>query len=73
MLVERKVDYTNPVNMILTSVILVVGLSGAQLVIGPVVLKGMGLAPVVGMGMSIVLLILQKTGIGNDQLKKTDV
>ena len=73
MLVERKVDYTNPVNMILTSVILVVGLSGAQLVIGPVVLKGMGLATVVGMGMSIVLLILQKTGIGNDQLKKTDV
>ena len=73
MLVERKVDYTNPVNMILTSVILVVGLSGAQLVIGPVVLKGMGLATVVGMGMSIILLILQKTGIGNDQLKKTDV
>ena len=73
MLVERKVDYTNPVNMILTSVILVVGLSGAQLVIGPVVLKGMGLATVVGMGMSIVLLILQKTGIGNEQLKKTDV
>ena len=73
MLVERKVDYTNPVNMILTSVILVVGLSGAQLVIGPVVLKGMGLATVVGMGMSIILLILQKTGIGNDQLKKTEV
>ena len=73
MLVERKVDYTNPVNMILTSVILVVGLSGAQLVVGPIILKGMGLATVVGMGMSVVLLILQKTGIGNDQLKKTDV
>ncbi|MCQ4978384.1 hypothetical protein NE583_10365, partial [Veillonella parvula] len=34
MLVERKVDYTNPVNMILTSVILVVGLSGAELAVG---------------------------------------
>ncbi|MDU2077040.1 MAG: solute carrier family 23 protein, partial [Veillonella sp.] len=73
MLVERKVDYTNPVNMILTSVILVVGLSGAELAVGPVVLKGMGLATVVGMAMSICLLILQKTGVGNDQLKKTEV
>ncbi|MDU1398247.1 MAG: solute carrier family 23 protein [Veillonella parvula] len=73
MLVERKVDYTNPVNMILTSVILVVGLSGAELAVGPVVLKGMGLATVVGMAMSISLLILQKTGVGNDQLKKTEV
>ena len=73
MLVERKVDYTNPVNMILTSVILVVGLSGAELAAGPVVLKGMGLATVVGMAMSICLLILQKTGVGNDQLKKTEV
>ena len=73
MLVERKVDYTNPVNMILTSVILVVGLSGAELAVGPVVLKGMGLATVVGMAMSITLLILQKTGVGNDQLKNTEV
>ena len=59
--------------MILTSVILVVGLSGAELAVGPVVLKGMGLATVVGMAMSICLLILQKTGVGNDQLKKTEV
>lgn len=65
MLVERKVDYTNPVNMLLTAVILVVGLSGAELVIGPIVLKGMGLGTVVGMGMSIVLLILRKTHLGN--------
>ena len=33
MLVERKVDYTNPVNMISTSVILVVGLSGRTLLL----------------------------------------
>ena len=71
MLVERKVDYTNPVNMLLTSIVLVVGLSGAELAVGPIVLKGMGLATVVGMAMSIILLILQKTGIGNDQLKKS--
>lgn len=69
MLVERKVDYTNPVNMILTSVILVVGLSGAELLIGPVVLKGMGLATVVGMALSIIILILKKTGLGNSQVK----
>lgn len=39
MLVEQGGLY-KPVNMILTSVILVVGLSGAELAVGPVVLKG---------------------------------
>ncbi len=70
MLVERKVDYTNPVNMILTSVILVVGLSGAQLVIGPVVLKRNGLGHCCRYGDEHCTSYPTKTGIGNDQLKR---
>ena len=69
MLVERKVDYTKPTNLMLTAIVLVVGLSGAGVTIGPVQLKGMGLATVVAMIISIVFLLLRKTGLGNSQLK----
>ena len=69
MLVERKVDYTKPANLMLTAVVLVVGLSGAGVTIGPVQLKGMGLATMVAMIISIVFLLLRKTGLGNSQLK----
>lgn len=67
MLVERKVDYTKPANLMLTAIVLVVGLSGAGVTIGPVQLKGMGLATVVAMIISIVFLLLRKTGLGNSQ------
>lgn len=69
MLVERKVDYTRPDNLILTSVVLVTGISGAKLAIGPVILQGMGLATVVAIVISLCFTIFRKTGIGNNQLK----
>lgn len=46
-LVESKVDYGNPMNLILTSVVLGIGVSSASLAFGAVVLKGMSLATVV--------------------------
>ena len=69
MLVERKVDYTRPDNLILTSVVLVTGISGAQVAIGPVILQGMGLATVVSIILSLCFTIFRKTGLGNKQLK----
>lgn len=69
MLVERKVDYTKSSNLILTSVVLVIGLSGAKLVIGPVVLQGMGLATVTAILLSVIFAIFRKTGLGNAELK----
>lgn len=69
MLVERKVDYTRPDNLILTSIVMITGLSGAQVTLGPVVLQGMGLATVVAVILSLCFAILRKTGIGNKQLK----
>ena len=69
MLVERKVDYTKSTNLILSSVVLVVGLSNAKLAIGPVVLQGMGLATVTAIVLSVIFAIFRKTGLGNQDLK----
>ena len=62
MMVERKVDYTKPKNLILTSVTLISGLSGASVVIGPVQLKGMGLATVVAIIASLAFLVFERLG-----------
>ena len=58
MLIEKKVDYTSTKNMILTAVTMISGLSGAAVNIGPVQLKGMGLAVVCGMILSFIFIIV---------------
>lgn len=70
MLVERKVDYSNPANLILTAITIVTGISGVAVDIGPVELKGMGLATIVAMCLSLLFTIFRVTGIGNEQLKE---
>ncbi len=70
MLVEAKVDYSKPVNLSLTAITLIVGISGAAVKIGNVQLKGMALATVVGMALSIVFRMLERTGLANE---KTDL
>jgi uracil permease len=66
MLIEKKVDYTRSKNLILTAVTMISGLSGATIAFGPVQLKGMGLATVVAMILSISFLIFGKLHIDND-------
>lgn len=65
MLVEKKVDYTRSKNLILTAVTMITGLSGATVVLGPVQLKGMGLATVVAMVLSLACIFFEKTGLEN--------
>ena len=65
MLVETKVDYSKPANLILTAVVLIVGLSGAAVNIGTVQLKGMALGTVVGMTMSMIFHLLDHLGLTN--------
>ncbi|WP_196604126.1 uracil permease [Pectinatus haikarae] len=65
MLIEKQVDYTKSKNMILTAVTMVSGLSGAVLTLGPVQLKGMGLATVAAMVLSIFFGIFEKLHIDN--------
>ncbi len=66
MLVDQKVDYNKPKNLVLTAVVLIIGLSGAHIQIGTVTLAGMALATVVAMIISIMFKIFEKTGLMNE-------
>lgn len=66
MLIEEKVDFTDSRNLILSAVTLISGLSGAAVVIGPVQLKGMGLATVVAMVLSLAFLLFHKFHMDNE-------
>lgn len=57
MIMEKKVDYTKPANLILSAVTFVVGVSGAKITLGHVELKGMALATVVAILLGIVVWI----------------
>lgn len=57
-LVEAKVDYNNPMNLLLTSIVMGLGVSTASLTIGTVTLRGMALATVVAIILSISFRII---------------
>ena len=65
-LVDSKVDYGKSRNLALTSVIFVTGLSGIAVKFGDIELKGMVLASVVGMVLSLAFYILDKFHLTND-------
>ncbi len=65
-LVDSQVDYGKSRNLILTSVIFVVGLSGITLKLGSIQLTGMVLACVVGMLMGLTFHILDKFHLTNE-------
>ncbi|MDD9268887.1 uracil permease [Paenibacillus sp. GCM10023248] len=66
MLVETKVDYAKPVNMILTTAVLVIGLSGAALKLGHFELKGMALATIVAIVLSLFFKLLDILKLSNE-------
>ncbi|MDK2910468.1 MAG: uracil permease [Bacteroidales bacterium] len=62
--VEQKVDFSKNKNMVLGALTFVAGISGANINIGVVQLRGMALAAVVGMGLSLLLWIINRiTGL----------
>ncbi|MDD4842946.1 MAG: uracil permease, partial [Anaerotignum sp.] len=61
-LVDSKVDFDKSKNIALTSVIFVVGLSGISINLGSVALRGMSLAALVAMGLSLLFYIFDKMG-----------
>lgn len=67
MLVEKKVDYTQAKNMILTSAVLVLGLSGAAVKIGVVELKGMALGTIVSVIISLAFEVFTRMGLMNSE------
>ena len=66
-MVDSHVDYSRSRNLTLTSVVFVTGLSGVALSIGQVTLKGMVLACIVGMVLSLLFFIFDKLGLTNDK------
>jgi len=67
MLVDSKIDYSKARNLILTSIVLVIGVSGAHLTIGTVTLKGMALATITSIVFSLCFKLLDQFGLTNDQ------
>lgn len=65
--IEGKVDFSKSRNLILTSIIFVIGLSGIKLTFGSTEIKGMGLATLVAMVLSISFMIFDKLGIMNEK------
>ncbi|MCI2162636.1 MAG: uracil permease, partial [Ewingella americana] len=58
-LIESKVDYNKAQNLILTAVILIIGVSGAKIHIGAAELKGMALATIVGIFLSLLFKVIE--------------
>lgn len=58
MLVEAKVDYNKPANLVLTSVVLGIGVSNASISFGAISMRGMALATVVAMVLSLSFKLL---------------
>ncbi|CAM3509920.1 uracil permease [Marinicrinis lubricantis] len=67
MLVESKIDYSKPTNLILTTIVLVIGISGAKLTYGNFEMKGMALATVVAIVLSLLFKIFEKLNILNEK------
>lgn len=65
-LVESKVDYSKSSNLIMTSVIMIIGLSGAKLSFGAFSVQGMVLATVVAIVMSLLFKVFEKLGLLNE-------
>ncbi|MGN0711268.1 MAG: uracil permease [Anaerovoracaceae bacterium] len=66
-LVDSKVNFGKSRNLVLTSVIFVTGLSGIAFNFGGIELKGMVLACVVGMIMSLLFFVFDKLNLTNDK------
>lgn len=63
LLVDEQVDFSKSSNLILTSVILVTGLSGLKITLGNVELSGMVLASVVAVVLSLIFHLCRKAGM----------
>ena len=66
MLVEANVDYSRSQNLILSTVVLVIGVSGTTVQIGTVQLSGMGLATVTAIMLSLFFKILDILKLSNE-------
>jgi len=62
MLIEAKVDYSRSRNLLLSAVVFVVGISGVAIPVGQAQLRGMVLATLVGIVLSLAFYVIEKMG-----------
>ena len=67
LLVDKKVDYSNNKNLVITSVVFVTGLSQVVLRLGAVEFSGMVLASVVAVIISLVFALFDKFKLSNSE------
>lgn len=65
-LIEQKVDYSKARNLILTSVVMIIGLSGISIKVGVVPLSGMSLATIIAIILNLAFLIFEKANLMNE-------
>ncbi len=63
LLVDSKIDYSKPRNLILTSIVFTAGLSGIAIKLGQIEFKGMVLASLVAVALSFIFFIFEKLGV----------
>jgi uracil permease len=66
MLIEAKVDYSRSRNLLLSAVVLVVGISGVAIPVGQAQLRGMVLATLVGIVLSLAFYVIERLGWTNE-------
>jgi uracil permease len=66
LLIEEKVDFTKPTNLILTAFTLIVGLSGIHIHCGVVEIKGMALSTFAAILLSLLFSVFRKFGWLNE-------
>ncbi|CAM3079404.1 uracil permease [Streptobacillus ratti] len=67
LLVEEKVNFNKPQNLILASVIFIAGLSGLQIKIFGITFQGMNLSAIIGIIVSLLFYIFDKFNIMNEK------
>ena len=65
-MVDSKVDFAKSRNLVLTAVVFITGLSGVSINVGGFSLKGMVLAAIVAMVLSLLFFVLEKLHLTND-------
>jgi uracil permease len=65
--IDEKVDYSKSRNLILTSVILIVGLSGIKIHVGAIEIGGMGLATIVAIALNLAFMAFDKLNLMNEK------
>ncbi|MBF0207572.1 MAG: uracil permease [Oligoflexia bacterium] len=66
--VEEKVDYGKTSNLVLSSVVFILGISGATIYLGTVQLKGVALATLVGLILGLLFHFLEKLHLTNESV-----